>query len=137
MLLQQGANPDTRDDEQRTPLIHATQDCHRELIRILLEAGADPNLRDEDGWTALDVAVYRRATDLAWLLVHYGADVNAQDDLGRSVLLRAALVSGGSSDMLDLLRRWGAKDPMLTPAAGSLARVFGLSLDQPSGPGAQ
>ena len=45
LLLQQGANPDTRDDEQRTPLIHATQDCHRELIRILLEAGADPNLR--------------------------------------------------------------------------------------------
>jgi uncharacterized protein len=137
LLLQQGADPDTRDDEQRTPLMYVTQDCHHELVRILLEAGADPNLRDEDGWTALDLAVYRRAPDIAWLLVHYGADVNAQDDLGRSVLLRAVLVSGGSSDMLDLLRRWGARDPVLTPAASPIARAFGLSLDQPSGPGAQ
>jgi ankyrin repeat protein len=136
-LLDRGADPDARDEEQRTSLMNATQDGHRELVRMLLEAGADPNLRDADGWTPLDVAVYRKALDLIWLLVHFGADVNAQDDLGISVLMRAVLASNGSTEVVDLLQRWGARaDLPEFPRAAALARNLGISLAQGSQLGA-
>lgn len=139
LLLGQGANPDARDEEQRTPLMNATTDCNRELVHVLLEAGADPNLRDQDGWTALDVAVYRKTLDIVWLLVHFGADVNAQDDTGSSVLVRALLACGGSTEIPDLLRRWGARDDLANAvgvSARALARRFGLALEQQDGPSA-
>ena len=130
-LLERGADPDARDEEQRTSLMNATMDGQRELVRVLLEAGADPNLRDADGWTPLDVAVYRKALDLIWLLVHFGADVNAQDDLGISVLMRAVLASNGSGEVVDLLQRWGARaDLPESPRAAALARHFGIALVQ-------
>jgi len=117
LLLEQGANPDTRDEEQRTPLMNAVRDCNSELVRILLEAGADPNLCDEDGWTALDAAVYRGSLNTVWLLIHYGAEVTAQGDTGHSVLLRAGLAPGGSTEIANLLQRWGARDHL--PASGN------------------
>jgi cytohesin len=130
-LLDRGANPDARDEEQRTSLMNATLDGHRDLVRVLLEAGSDPNLRDVDGWTPLDVAVYRKALDVIWLLVHFGADVNAQDDMGISVLMRAVLASNGSTEVVDLLQRWGARaDWSESPRAVALARQFGIALAQ-------
>ena len=130
-LLAQGADPDARDEEQRTSLMNATLDGQRDLVRVLLEAGADPNLRDADGWTPLDVAVYRKALDLIWLLVHFGADVNAQDDIGISVLMRAVLASNGSTEVVDLLQRWGARAHVPdSPRAAALARNFGIALVQ-------
>jgi ankyrin repeat protein len=135
LLLQQGADPDARDEEYQTPLLYAASDRNRDLVRVLLEAGADPNLRDQDGWAALDVAVYRRTLDIVWLLVHFGADVNARDDMGRSVLLRAVLAANGSTEILDLLQRCGARDPLAPTRA--VAQRLGLSLDQQDGPSPQ
>jgi cytohesin len=109
-LLAQGGDPDARDDEQRTPLMLAVAEDHREMVRVLLEVGADPNLRDQDGWSALDVAVARKMIDMAWLLVRFGADVNASDDLGRSLLLRASLAAGEPDPMVRALVSWGARD---------------------------
>lgn len=113
-LLAQGANPDARDEEQRTPLMLAVAEGHREMVRALLEAGADPNLRDQDGWSALDVAVARKMIEIAWLLVQFGADVNASDDLHRSPLARAKL-AGQPDPIVQLLVRWGAKDNPAEP----------------------
>ena len=129
-LLDRGADPDTRDEDHRTPLMNATMDGERELVRVLLEAGADPNLRDADQWTPLDVAVYRKSLDLIWLLLHFGADVNAQDDLGISVFTRALLAAHGSAEVVDLLQRWGARgDVPELPHASARARDLGISLN--------
>ncbi len=108
LLLAQGASPDARDEEQRTPLMLAAAEGHRELVQVLLEAGADPNLRDRDGWSALDVAVARKMIEIVWLLVQFGADVNASDDLGRSPLSRALLTASEPDPMVQVLARWGA-----------------------------
>ena len=133
VLLRRGADPDARDEEQRTPLLTATEDGHRELVRLLLEAGADPNLRDADGWTPLDVAVYRKALDLIWLLLDFGADVNARDDMGISVLMRAVLTSRGCAEIVDLLQRRGARaDLPESPRAAVLARDVGIRLTRGS-----
>jgi ankyrin repeat protein len=121
LLLEQGANPDTWDEEQQTPLMNATRDCNSAMVRILLEAGADPNLRDDDGWTALDVAVYRGTLDTVWLLIHYGADANAQNGTGRSVLLRAGLAAEDSTGVTDRLQRLGTRDHR---PAGVVARTI-------------
>ena len=130
-LLGRGADPDARDEDQRTPLMNATMDGHRELVHMLLEAGADPNLRDADQWSPLDVAVYRKSLDLIWLLLQFGADVNAQDDMGISVLTRALLAAHGSAEIIDLLLRWGARgDVPQLPHAAARARDLGVSLNQ-------
>jgi ankyrin repeat protein len=114
-LLSQGANPDARDEEQRTPLMLAVTEGHGEMVRVLLEAGADPNLRDQDGWGALDVAVARKMIEIAWLLVQFGADANASDDRHRSPLSRALLTAGQPDPMVQLLVRWGARDNSADP----------------------
>lgn len=115
ILLAQGANPDARDEEQRTPLMLAVAEGHREMARALLEAGADPNLRDQDGWGALDVAVARKMLEIVWLLVQFGADVNASAELHRSPLSRATLGAAEPDRMVQLLVRWGAREDSTEP----------------------
>jgi ankyrin repeat protein len=114
-LLAQGANPDARDEEQRTPLMLAVADGHGEMVRALLEGGADPNLRDQDGWSALDVAVARKMLEIAWLLVQFGAEVNASADLHRSPLSRALLLAGQPDPLVQVLVRWGAREDSAEP----------------------
>ena len=105
MLLSQDADPDARDEENRTVLSIAVADGSNELVRLLLEAGANPNLRDDDGLTALDIAVYRRRLDLAWMLVKFGAGTNARDAGLESTLWRAGLFSVDAPGIHELLSR--------------------------------
>ncbi len=57
MLLENGADPNIREQAGHTPLHAAAQNGDEELIRILLFGGADINLRSEDGKTPLDLAI--------------------------------------------------------------------------------
>ncbi len=130
-LLEEGASPEARDEEARTALLAAVSAANVELARVLLEAGAEPNARGADGSTPLHVAAQRRALDLVWLLVRHGADVNAQDDDGNTVLARALLGSAGRTEIVELLRRHGARDDVrnlrgLSP--GEVARRLGVPL---------
>ena len=45
--LAAGANLETRNGRQQTPLIIATKQHHAEVAATLLDAGADPNAKDE------------------------------------------------------------------------------------------
>ena len=61
-LLQEGADPNVRDNEKWTPLDRAAASLDgAETVERLLEAGADPSVRDNAGRTPLDVATDRRA----------------------------------------------------------------------------
>ncbi len=106
-LLLQNADPDARDDEDRTVLSIAVADGSSELVRLLLEAGADPNLPDNDGLTALDIAIYRRRLDLAWLLMHFGAGTKGV--ACESTLWRASLVALKDPGIQALVARTLAK----------------------------
>jgi ankyrin repeat protein len=130
-LLAEGADPEARDEDDRTPLLAAVAAANAALVAVLLEAGADPNARDADGWTPLHLASQRRDLRIAWLLVHHGADVNAQDDDGNSVLWRAVLGCGGRTEVVELLRRHGARVDLpnaLGITAAEVARRAGLAL---------
>jgi len=75
LLLEAGADPNTRDFLQETPLMKAC-DAFRinaAVIRLLVQHGADVNARDKFGDTALSRAVSHDVTELVRLLIQLGA----------------------------------------------------------------
>jgi ankyrin repeat protein len=109
-LLEQGANPDARDDEGRTPLFSAVLGNCVALVGLLLESRADVNARDEHGWSVLHYAAQEYLPEIARILIGRGADVNAVDGDGRSVMGRAVFSSGGRDGIIRLLRGAGVRD---------------------------
>ncbi len=61
LLLEAGAEVDTRDNRGRTALMHAagSDDSEAAVLQLLLGQGADRSLKDERGDTALDFAQHR------------------------------------------------------------------------------
>lgn len=55
-LLQSGANPNTADKNNMTPLLFASQNGKPELVRALLDMGANANAVDKNGRSALHFA---------------------------------------------------------------------------------
>ncbi|MGN0868846.1 MAG: ankyrin repeat domain-containing protein [Akkermansia sp.] len=55
-LLQQGANPNVRDEDGKTPLHEACDNGSLPIVMALVGHGADINARDEDGETPLHEA---------------------------------------------------------------------------------
>ncbi|AKT34475.1 Ankyrin repeat [Pyrobaculum sp. WP30] len=74
-LLKQGADPDERDADGRTPLHYALERCHVEVAELLLRHGAYPNIRDKDGHTPLYYAARNACLDGVLLLLKHGAVV--------------------------------------------------------------
>jgi ankyrin repeat protein len=72
MLLDAGADPNARQQEDFTPLHEAAASGQLELARLLLERGADVNLRSANGKTALTHAREAGKTDLVDVLREHG-----------------------------------------------------------------
>ncbi|MGB7208946.1 MAG: ankyrin repeat domain-containing protein [Pyrinomonadaceae bacterium] len=61
LILKNGANPNSRDNQGETPLMAvvlgaAYDDSKMGRVKLLIEKGADPNAKDKNGRTALDIA---------------------------------------------------------------------------------
>ena len=56
LLLENGADPNVREQGGYTPLHAAAQNGDEEMIRTLIYGGADLTLKSEDGKTAMDLA---------------------------------------------------------------------------------
>ena len=67
-LCAHGAELDTRNDNQNTPLMKAAMHGHPKICAMLLALGADPSLKDKDGETALDLAREENKPECAALL---------------------------------------------------------------------
>ena len=65
VLLDNGAEVDTRADDGRTPLMLAAAKGDNDLVTLLLAAGADPTLIDQSGETAGALALSKGFNDLA------------------------------------------------------------------------
>jgi ankyrin repeat protein len=108
-LLDEGASPDARDDEGRTPLFSAVLGNSLALVGLLLESNADVNARDQHGWTVLHYAAQEYLPEMARLLIGRGADVNALDGDGKSVMGRAVFSSRGRDGIIRLLESAGIR----------------------------
>lgn len=121
ILIQNGANPNARDRNGRTPLHYAVlmRDAAT-IVPLLVRAGADVNARTGDAGrdTPLIAAVEKYAGDqnrdtamsasIIRALVHLGADVNATDARGETSLAIAAREN--KPELIRLLIELGA-DP--------------------------
>ena len=104
LLLDLGADPNTRNDAGATALIWAVDEP--EATRLLLEHGADPNARSADGVTPLLLAASRLGSgDVVTLLLDHGAKLEV------GVLARAA-TAGDASVMRLLIERGAEKKPL-------------------------
>lgn len=76
MMLNNGADVDTRNAAGMTPLMGAAAGGHDNILTALLIRGADINAVDEQGQTALTYAVTHRHLESVRLLLDQGADIN-------------------------------------------------------------
>ena len=69
MLLENGAEVNTKDDWGSTPLMNAVySEAGIEFAQLLLDYGADPTIKDSEGNTAYDYAVENKDAELRDLL---------------------------------------------------------------------
>merc|ERR1719189_355735 len=87
MLLDRGANPDSRDHDGESVVHAAVRAESAQMLQILLKAGADPNLPSHLGKFPLHLAVEQNLLSLVRLMVDQGVDVEAREQAaGRTAL---------------------------------------------------
>jgi hypothetical protein len=92
LLVKAGADLNTVDKNNRTPLFWASARGHTKIVEILLKGGADFISRRKDGVSPLHVACLGGHTDVVDLLVLAGADIHlaSTDKYGSDSLMIAA-----------------------------------------------
>nr|CAA9282670.1 hypothetical protein AVDCRST_MAG63-4058 [uncultured Armatimonadetes bacterium] len=86
MLLERGADPDARDDRDKTPLHLAAEQGHGPLMEVLLDHGADIEAREKEGGTPLFFAVASADLFAVELLLRRGADPHVRAGDGKTPL---------------------------------------------------
>ncbi len=105
-LIQGGADPNSCDENGKTPLMAAAENGNENALETLLLYGADVNCLDNAKWSALMRAAFWGKLKCIKILLENGADINAIDDGGRSPLLEA--IDNSLVEVIDLLLENGA-----------------------------
>jgi ankyrin repeat protein len=106
LLLEQGADPNIRNETGATALMWAVDDL--EKTRLLVEHGADVNARSDDGRTPLLIAAGLFGNNAVMKpLLDYGADLSAKspDPRGYATVLSEAARVGDESLLRMLIKR--------------------------------
>lgn len=108
LLLEHGAEVNIIDNDQKTPLILASQySKFNKTTQLLLEYGATVNLQDKNGLTALMAAASVGNHEIVKLLLDSDPDtLDVQQNNGRTALYRAA--RNGHDHIVQLLLERGA-----------------------------
>ncbi|KAL6695143.1 ankyrin repeat protein [Trichoderma pleuroticola] len=106
LLLENGADVDSKDAFDRTPLIKAPINGHEAIFQLLLKRGADFDSKDKDGWTALIYAAVHGHEAIVELLLENEADLESKNEDGRTALIHAAI--SGWEGVVKLLLENGA-----------------------------
>ena len=93
LLVEHGANVNTRDNNGETALIWAATFGNEKVASFLVNNGADMEVKDNSGNTALILSARWAKLAVAKLLIKSGANVNAVNDDGNTALCMAAVYS--------------------------------------------
>jgi hypothetical protein len=126
LLLERGANPNMRDEENASILQSAIRDDYPnklKIIKLLLVYGANPNSPTSDGSdTILGLAVQSSAKpNIIKLLLDYGANPNKKDIYGFTPLFSA--VAEEETEIVRLLLNYGA-NPLITDNDDKIASSY-------------
>ena len=106
LLLDKGAEIDTRDNMSFTPLLVAAISGHQEVQKELIIRGADVNLAERSfGWTTLHRAAANGHLELIQLLLDKGAQINIKNKKGDTPL--AVARQKGKTKAAELLKSRG------------------------------
>ncbi len=86
LLLQKGANVNSKGLFKRTPLFDAVAEGYERIVKLLLKNGADISLEVSWGETALSNATKRGDKEVIKLLLENGAGVDVKDNEGQVLL---------------------------------------------------
>ena len=142
ILLDNGAEVDTRADDGRTPLMLAAGKGENDLVAFLLKAGADPTLTDKSGAAAGSLAKAKGYKEVADRLQQAAppppprADASARngvatpsraEDSGatsdKELLLRPDRAMGAAGDSRVVTSANGSANARSEPAQGKLASI--------------
>ena len=89
LLLDSGANMDSKCIEGMTPIHRCAEYGHTDLVGLLIDRGADPNGTDKWDQTPLHLAAKSGHVSLVKLLIENGADLEKIDVTEKTPLFRA------------------------------------------------
>ena len=84
--LEGGSDPNVRDNQGWTALMHAANEGYSLLIPALLDAGAEVDARAADGATALFIAALHGDASIVAALMKAGADVSVRGPRGKTAV---------------------------------------------------
>ncbi|GAP83599.2 putative NACHT and Ankyrin domain protein [Rosellinia necatrix] len=106
LLLDKGADTESKDKDGQTPLFWAARNGHKEVAQLLFDKGADIESKDKNGQTPLFWAARNGHKEVAQLLLNKGADTESKDKNGQTPLFWAA--RNGHKEVAQLLLNKGA-----------------------------
>ena len=124
-MMDVGVSANDKDSEGKTYLIHAIENDHVSIARILIDYGSNPEIgMTKTGETPLMAATRVKKWRLARALLEDGAMVNTRDFEGDTALIKAVMVK--DYKMVKLLIGWNA-DVSLTNHKGETALSVAIS----------
>ncbi|RUM57035.1 MAG: hypothetical protein DSY60_05675 [Persephonella sp.] len=99
-------NVDIKDNEEKTPLFYAVENCSPKFIDVLLRKGANVNTTDKNDLSPLYYAIMNKDLEKVKLLVENGASITTDSPRDPSPLMVA--VNLGALDIVKYLLSKGA-----------------------------
>jgi hypothetical protein len=130
-LLNMGADPNARDDQQRAPTHYACKVDNVEMLSMLVDYGADLDVIDMNGRTPLLLATVYGSKESVIYLLESAIQVNAIDYDGNSALHLISHNGHKSVSLAILLLEYEA-DRTLTNAIGLNALEYAEAINQES-----
>jgi ankyrin repeat protein len=107
LLITHGADVNSKDKHNETPLHRATQIGCLDIVELLLDCGADVNALNTVRRSALSIGAQHHHLQVVEFLLSRGASVNLTDAQGWTPLLRAFQKSGGD-EIIKVIVAYGA-----------------------------